>query len=522
MQVKAVIITIQLFATSVAATLTSTSTVACPDDTVTFTCTLPGSLIRWMVTSPQLQVFTITVDTSNTDVTQGNPAFRSVFTDSSGGMVTANLVSLSEASIVEGTMVLCDGESSREGPLTITVADPPSPLLNPRVSFTLNQPSSSNITLEWDSPSSTGGVSVSYVLTISPTPLSGSPVTVETTSTQITISYNTLYNVTVRAVNCVGMNESLIVDLTPSCNTVVCPTPSTAAGVTIINTPPVTIGGSMLSFTCSGDNEVRTSTCGINGWSPDPGTVDCNSPVTDPPVTCSSPATPSGGCVDISGVPPPFSLGSEVIYRCDERLFPLDVRTSICTDVGGRGEWVENPGSLVCRERPVNCSLPEQPSNGTIVNYEGLNETVLEGTVLTYQCDNGLSLTGSNTIICTNAGVWNLEPSTIMCVSPTTVPLLADNVGAIAGGSLGSLFVVVVLVVVVFIVLVKKTKSSTQLSDNKVPKVAAGPVYEEVGLVTAQRTQDIQVVSNEAYGQMAKKNIELQSNQAYGELKYTA
>ncbi|XP_064404908.1 uncharacterized protein LOC135350117 [Halichondria panicea] len=109
-----------------------------------------------------------------------------------------------------------------------------------------------------------------------------------------------------------------------------------------------------------------------------------------------------------------------------------------------------------------------------------------------------------------------------MCVSPTTVPLLADNVGAIAGGSLGSLFVVVVLVVVVFIVLVKKTKSSTQLSDNKVPKVAAGPVYEEVGLVTAQRTQDIQVVSNEAYGQMAKQNIELQSNQAYGELKYTA
>ncbi len=56
--------------------------------------------------------------------------------------------------------------------------------------------------------------------------------------------------------------------------------------------------------------------------------------------------------MDISGVPPPFSLGSEVIYRCDERLFPLDVRTSICTDVGGRGEWVENPGSLVCRERP--------------------------------------------------------------------------------------------------------------------------------------------------------------------------
>ena len=56
--------------------------------------------------------------------------------------------------------------------------------------------------------------------------------------------------------------------------------------------------------------------------------------------------------MDISGRTPPFSQCSQVTYRCDEGLFPLDVRTSTCTDVGGRGEWVENPGSLVCRERP--------------------------------------------------------------------------------------------------------------------------------------------------------------------------
>ncbi len=78
---------------------------------------------------------------------------------------------------------------------------------------TQNLPRSSDITLEWDSPSSTGGVSVSYVLTISPTPLSESPVTVETTSAQITLSYNTPYNVTIRADNCVGMNETKITDL---------------------------------------------------------------------------------------------------------------------------------------------------------------------------------------------------------------------------------------------------------------------------------------------------------------------
>ena len=172
-----------------------------------------------------------------------------------------------------------------------TPTDSPSPPLNARVSATQNQPSSSNITLEWDSPSSTGGVSARYVLIISPTSLSGSPVTVETTSAQITIFYNTPYNMTIRAVNCVGMSqEASIEDLSKpfhghatimyTFNTVVCRTPSTATGVTITNTPPVTIGGSMLTFTCSEDNEVITSTCGSSGWSPDPGTFDCGSPVT--------------------------------------------------------------------------------------------------------------------------------------------------------------------------------------------------------------------------------------------------
>ncbi len=66
-------------------------------------------------------MFSITLSPGDT-VTQGNPAFRGDLTDSSGGMLTATLTSLSEASIVEGIMVECVGLSSREGPLTITVA----------------------------------------------------------------------------------------------------------------------------------------------------------------------------------------------------------------------------------------------------------------------------------------------------------------------------------------------------------------------------------------------------------------
>ena len=69
---------------------------------------------------------------------------------------------------------------------------------------------SSLLTLTWSPPSSTGGVSVSYTLTISPPPLSWSPVTVETTTVQITVSYNTPYNVTIRAVNCVGISSDTV------------------------------------------------------------------------------------------------------------------------------------------------------------------------------------------------------------------------------------------------------------------------------------------------------------------------
>ncbi len=69
------------------------------------------------------------------------------------------------------------------------------------------------LTLTWSPPSSTGCVSVNYTLTISPPLLSRSSVTVETTSTQITVSYNTPYNVTIRAVNCAGMSSDTMISI---------------------------------------------------------------------------------------------------------------------------------------------------------------------------------------------------------------------------------------------------------------------------------------------------------------------
>ena len=94
--------------------------------------------------------------------------------------------------------------------------DSPSSPSTPILASQHNVVSSTIITLDWESPSSTGGVSLSYVLIISPTPLSGSTVTVETTSAQIITSYNILYTVAIRAVNCAGFSSDIMMTMIPS------------------------------------------------------------------------------------------------------------------------------------------------------------------------------------------------------------------------------------------------------------------------------------------------------------------
>ncbi len=121
--------------------------------------------------------------------------------------------------------------------------------------------------------------------------------------------------------------------------------------------------------------------------------------------------------------------GSAITFMCNDGFQPTGERMAICS---ANGTWIPDPEHHECII--VNCTVPEEPSNGTIVyvvdgvtvNYEKLNETVEETTVLTYQCDSGLSLTGPNTITCTNAGVWSIDPREIMCVAPPTTTTTSE------------------------------------------------------------------------------------------------
>ncbi|XP_064401776.1 uncharacterized protein LOC135347676 isoform X2 [Halichondria panicea] len=218
---------------------------ACPNDPVVFTCSVSGTVLQWIADPPP-------------------------------GYVVSGQVSL-----LNGSVVTCSSGGTMES-RSITVAEPPSSPSTPILASQHNVVSSTIITLDWDPPSSTGGVSVSYVLIISPTPLSGSPVTVDTTSTQIISSYNIPYTVAIRAVNCAGFSsDNIMMTMIPSI--VTCPSnPPPANRVTINDAPPLpALVGSTLSFTCN--EETVPATCESNGrWSPDPTryiTVPQRSPV---------------------------------------------------------------------------------------------------------------------------------------------------------------------------------------------------------------------------------------------------
>ncbi len=155
------------------------------------------------------------------------------------------------------------------------------------------------------------------------------------------------------------------------------------------------------------------------------------------------------------------------------------------------------------------------------MDYDRLNETVLKGTVLTYQCDNEFSLTGPNNIMCTNAGLWSIEPEAIKCVLRTEgIYSIMNNYHYLfyrfysrhpsTGEAIAISFVITFLVATILGFLTgllvmhlcshKKAVYSpaTKEQANIGPTLLAGPVYEEVS-----PKEEIELNTNQAYGPFA-------------------
>ena len=72
----------------------------------------------------------------------------------------------------------------------------------------------------------------------------------------------------------------------------------------------------------------------------------------------------------------------------------------------------------VCICSLVNCNAPDEPMSGTIMDYNNIVTT--EGSVISFQCDPGLTSEGNMTAICTNAGVWEPDPAGVDCSDMTS------------------------------------------------------------------------------------------------------
>ena len=71
---------------------------------------------------------------------------------------------------------------------------------------------------------------------------------------------------------------------------------------------------------------------------------------------------------------------------------------------------------LVYNTYIVSCVLPAPPLNGTLLN-NSQNTDLIEGSVITFQCDPGFALVGAGTVTCNNSGLW--DPALLECTFNT-------------------------------------------------------------------------------------------------------
>ncbi len=125
------------------------------------------------------------------------------------------------------------------------------------------------------------------------------------------------------------------------------------------------------------------------------------------------------------------------------------------------------PCSFLCPACP--------PLNGALLTTSQ-NTNLIEGSVITFQCDPEFSLVGAATATCNNSGLWYPDRTLLECefidlclpacmhvccimayigvAAPT-----GGNVASVAGGVTGGLLVLLLLVLVMIALLAKKRKS---------------------------------------------------------------
>ncbi|XP_064403073.1 uncharacterized protein LOC135348703 [Halichondria panicea] len=472
----------------------------CPMETVTFTCTAAGNALRWVLSDvTDIDILSIS-DINVPIVVSGYTVTLIAFNDTT---LTSTLSRTAE----NGITVFCVDPLpilTNIGSSTIRLVDPPGPPSTIRHSTLSSSADAVSVSVQWDPPTEIDGRDdLTYTVTISPLAQLSATVLTSTSAT-VTAQYNVDYTVSVVATNCAGNSTTAEYNFRiGGCPVLLINLMNGAFGPVSSRLP-----GSIVTIQCDDGyiSAVTRVTCeGTLMWSPDPEAIECTSlttptPTTPPPMDCTAPLfSPQNGTISDHSVP--AIPGRQVAFQCENGLFPEGIMTATCL---ATGEWDKNPGEIICRYESISCLLPGPLLNGALLSTNCQNTNLVEGSVITFQCDPGFSLVGAETATCNNSGLWDPNPARLECVSRIQSPILFT-------GEILSISVVVTAVAFIVIgflagllvmhlcsrkkaVYFPATKGQANVRPTAQP---AGPIYEEVS---------------------PKEEIELNTNQAYGPL----
>jgi formylglycine-generating enzyme len=161
---------------------------------------------------------------------------------------------------------------------------------------------------------------------------------------------------------------------------------------------------------------IYTLTCSSTGsW---------GTPPTCEPVNCGTLTNPANGTVSTPGG---ITLGATATYSCNSGYTLSSGSTTRTCDASGT--WSGSAG--VCTA--VDCGTPPTVTNGTHTFT-----TTTTGSMASYNCNSGYTLSGSATLTCSATGSWGTAPTctdTNECATAGSVCTTANNVCTNTAGS---------------------------------------------------------------------------------------
>ncbi|XP_064386377.1 sushi, von Willebrand factor type A, EGF and pentraxin domain-containing protein 1-like isoform X2 [Halichondria panicea] len=169
-------------------------------------------------------------------------------------------------------------------------------------------------------------------------------------------------------------------------------------------------------------NGGTTRVCVTGGnWDGSPPTCQVNTGPTDPPpTTCSDLIAPTNGMIGYNnmGTASQRPVNTMATYTCNPGYTLNGGSTRTC---GSDGLW--SGSAPTCQ---LSCGPPPSITNGS----PGQPTSTMIGGEVTYTCDTGFILIGSETIICLNTGNWSSSPS---CQIPPPVYLSLSSTNYLSG-----------------------------------------------------------------------------------------